>query len=76
MLRFLAAPSRCATPSTRPWWRTRPATLLATGADTLVSADWEVPLLNIKGSLAYQGRILPPPPGELPARPQPPDSGK
>ena len=32
--------------------------LLATGADTLVSADWGC-LLNIKGSLAYQGRILP-----------------
>ena len=32
--------------------------LLATGAETLVSADWGC-LLNIKGSLAYQGRILP-----------------
>ncbi|MNZ75289.1 Lactate utilization protein A [compost metagenome] len=32
--------------------------LLATGADTLVSADWGC-LLNIKGSLAYQGKTLP-----------------
>ena len=31
--------------------------LLATGADTLVSADWGC-LLNIKGSLAYQGKTL------------------
>lgn len=32
--------------------------LLATGADTLISADWGC-LLNIKGSLEYQGKQLP-----------------
>jgi L-lactate dehydrogenase complex protein LldE len=43
--------------------------LLATGADTLVSADWGC-LLNIKGSWPIRAGSACHAPGQLPARPQ------